>query len=89
MMYSNNRLRRWWHWNGDGCVIVVVLIMLFAVILGISVAASYYTSRVSCEHLAEMNPDYQFDYAFWTGCRVWVNGFWISSGDVIHVLLDE
>ena len=53
-------------------------------IFGISCATEY----AYCEQMQSMNTDMDFHWGFWTGCRVYVNGYWVGAHDVDYILLN-
>ena len=71
---------------------VVLLIVVGCLVLGgclvpafgIGCAAEY----AYCEQMQSMNTDMDFHWGLWTGCRVYVNGYWVNAHAVDYILLN-
>jgi short subunit fatty acids transporter len=74
-------------WIYENLPTTFLLCLLVALIIIFGIA--YTIERTSCSRLDSMNPTYTFHWDMLTGCRVWVNGFWVDADDVVHILLDR
>lgn len=65
--------------------ITIILVVIGGLIAGIGVILEYF----GCQDLQGATEEFNFQWTFWTGCRVQLeNGFWISVSDYKYIYGD-
>ena len=60
------------------CLMVLLTVIVGGLFMGLSVLFEYNY----CQTLQSITTTYDFQWVFWGGCRVLVNGFWMHADDV-------
>lgn len=58
---------------------VAALILILVCIVGSGLIMSYVTGSAACADFAARNTQYEFQYSFWNGCLVKLDGTWLSA----------
>jgi len=67
----------------DFVVFIVAIIVAVSLLLGFVGSVLSLLELPACNSLA-VGSDYEYRWEFWTGCKVNVDGIWISPGHVSY-----
>ena len=59
-----------------------VFILVVLLVFGMVGVINNELFKVSCEHFAQLNSQYDFQYSFWTGCIINWQGTWVSTDHI-------